>query len=499
MDKWEESFLRELVELDTNSDEKKNYSECAEVVKKHCEEAGLVVEVFDSNHDGVPQPNIVATLDAGARKTALLCTHYDVVPAGDIEAWKRPPFKFAIEKGKAFGRGVSDNKGNIVACVSAAKELIKKGTSKINWKILISPNEEIGGAWGIDYLINDKPKIRGDFGIVVDSGPEYVSIGASGIVSGTITVHGSQGHAGYPFAYANAIHLSIPLLTVMLDYVDVRRKVESALLAPPGTPHQNLWGRFSMTMFESGSKSNVIPGKAEITFDCRLVPEEDPEEVKKSIEEFLGKEALVVNPPVESNWITAQVSCRRRKNSVITISRFRSAKNLEIIPKIASYVKDCEFVVIGIADEESEQCLKELFEEIGRLGVQQRVRVFRNRAHGFTLSALSTAKIFLHTQRTEAFGMSIVESMAAGCIPVVPRTGGPWIDILDSQEGQYGFSYRNPPEAAAKINLLLEDESLRSKVSIRATERSVAFDSSSFEKKLLKIAEAIFSRNKRFP
>jgi succinyl-diaminopimelate desuccinylase len=289
MDEWEERFLRELVELDTNSDEKKNYSECAEVVKKHCEEAGLVVEVFDSNHEGVPQPNIVATLDTGAKETALLCTHYDVVPAGDVESWKRPPFKFTIEKGKAFGRGVSDNKGNIVACVSAAKELIRKRTSKINWKILISPNEEIGGAWGIDYLINGKPKIRGDFGIVVDSGPEYVSIGASGIVSGTITIRGSQGHAGYPFAYANAIHLSIPLLTVMLDYVDIRRKVESHLPAPPGSPHQNLWGRFSMTMFESGSKSNVIPGKAEITFDCRLVPEEDPEEVKKSIQEFLEK------------------------------------------------------------------------------------------------------------------------------------------------------------------------------------------------------------------
>lgn len=287
MDKWEENFLRELVELDTNSDEKKNYAECADVIKKYCEEAGLKVEVFDSESDGIPQPNIAATLDAGAKETALLCTHYDVVPAGDVKSWKKPPFKLTIEKGKAYGRGVSDNKGNIVACVSAAKELLKKGTAKINWKLLISPNEEIGGAGGIDYLINGKPKIRGDFGIVVDSGPEYVSIGASGVVSGTITVHGSQGHAGYPFAYANAIHLSIPLLNVMLDYVDVRRKVESELPAPPGTPHRNLWGRFSMTMYESGSKSNVIPGKAEITFDCRLVPEENPEDVKKSIEEFL--------------------------------------------------------------------------------------------------------------------------------------------------------------------------------------------------------------------
>jgi succinyl-diaminopimelate desuccinylase len=289
MDKWEESFLRELVELDTNSDEKSNYAECAEVIKKYCKEAGLKVEVFDSKHEETPQPNIVATLEVGAKETVLLCTHYDVVPAGDVESWKKPPFKLTMEKGKAFGRGVSDNKGNIVACVSAAKELIKKGTSKINWKLLISPNEEIGGAWGIDYLINGTPRIRGDFGIVVDSGPEYVSIGASGVVSGTITVHGSQGHAGYPFAYANAIHLSIPLLNVMLDYVDLRRKVISNLPAPPGTPHQKLWGRFSMTMYQSGSKSNIIPGKAEITFDCRLIPEENPAEVKKSITEFLEK------------------------------------------------------------------------------------------------------------------------------------------------------------------------------------------------------------------
>ncbi len=287
MDKWEENFLREIVELDTNSDEKKNYVECADIIKRYCKEAGLTVEVFDSKSDDKPQPNIVATMDVGAKETVLLCTHYDVVPAGDVEGWKKPPFKMSVAGGKAYGRGVSDNKGNIVACVSAAKELIKRGTSKVNWKLLISPNEEIGGAWGIDYLINGPPKIRGDFGIVVDSGPEYVSIGASGIVSGTITVHGKQGHAGYPFAYPNPIHLSLPLLTVMLDFVDVRRKVESSLPAPPGTPHRNLWGRFSMTMYEAGSKFNVIPGKAEITFDCRLIPEEKPEDIQKDIERFL--------------------------------------------------------------------------------------------------------------------------------------------------------------------------------------------------------------------
>jgi len=287
MDKWEENFLREIVELDTNSDEKKNYVVCSEVIKKYCTEAGLSVEIFDSMHDGTPQPNVVATMDVGAKTTVLLCTHYDVVPPGDVEDWKLPPFKLTMKKDKAYGRGVSDDKGNIVAAVSAAKELIKKGSSKVNYRILISPNEEIGGEYGIDYLMNGPPKIRGDFCLVVDSGPEYVSVGASGVIAGTITVHGTQGHAGYPFKFANAIHLSIPLMQVMLDYVDIRKKVVSELPAPPGSPHRTLWGRFSMTVYEAGSKTNTIPGKADISFDCRTVPEEDVEEVAKEIEKFL--------------------------------------------------------------------------------------------------------------------------------------------------------------------------------------------------------------------
>jgi acetylornithine deacetylase/succinyl-diaminopimelate desuccinylase-like protein len=245
--------------------------------------------MFDAKPGGVSQPNVVATLDARAKQTLLLCVHYDVVPAGDTAAWKKPPFKLTVEGDKAYGRGVTDNKGNIVAAVSAAKELVKKRSSKVNWKILISPNEEIGGEWGIDYLMNGPPKIRGDFALVVDSGPAVVSVGASGVLAGMITVHGTQGHAGYPFAFNNAIHMSIPLLNVMLDYIDVRGKVESKLPAPPGSPHKNLWGRFSMTVYNAGTKTNIIPGKAEISFDCRLIPEEKPDDIARDLERFFEK------------------------------------------------------------------------------------------------------------------------------------------------------------------------------------------------------------------
>jgi glycosyltransferase involved in cell wall biosynthesis len=213
------------------------------------------------------------------------------------------------------------------------------------------------------------------------------------------------------------------------------------------------------------------------------------------VEKCLGKRAFVINPPVASCEIVSRVNWNKRKNAVITISRFRSAKGLEIIPKVASYMKDCEFILIGIVDNESEGCLKALSEEVERLQVQDRVHILKNKPHSFTFAALSTAKVFLHTQSTEAFGMSIVESMAAGCVPVVPRAGGPWFDILDCQEGQYGFSYKTPSEAAGKIRLLIDNESLRREISARAIDRAMIFDSSVFEKKLLSIVEKLSLRS----
>jgi glycosyltransferase involved in cell wall biosynthesis len=219
--------------------------------------------------------------------------------------------------------------------------------------------------------------------------------------------------------------------------------------------------------------------------------------IQNVFEKCLGKRALVINPPVASNRIASGANWRNRKNIVVTISRFRSAKGLEIIPQIASCLEDCEFFLIGIADNGSERCLRELSEEIKRLRVEDQVHIFKNKPYSFTLAALSTAKVFLHTQGTEAFGMSIVESMAAGCVPIVPRAGGPWIDILDCQEGQYGFSYKSPGEAADKIKLLLSNESLRSEISARAAKRAVIFDSSFFAKKLQDIVETISLQYKR--
>lgn len=110
------------------------------------------------------------------------------------------------------------------------------------------------------------------------------------------------------------------------------------------------------------------------------------------------------------------------------------------------------------------------------------------------VEAVRNAKVILRTLPHEPFGMSVVEAMAAGCVPVVPRDGGPWFDILEEKEGVYGFSYGSISEAAEKIRMLLENDELRTEVSARARRRAMDFYSSVFESKILSVVKKVYSR-----
>ena len=116
---------------------------------------------------------------------------------------------------------------------------------------------------------------------------------------------------------------------------------------------------------------------------------------QKIIKEFLGKKSIVIYPPVAACKIQSCAKTRRRENKVVTISRFRSAKRLEIIPKIARHVEDVGFNVIGIADKESEQYVKKIIEEIARLGLEKQVFVFRNKQHLYSDSTIQPMSLLI--------------------------------------------------------------------------------------------------------
>ena len=200
------------------------------------------------------------------------------------------------------------------------------------------------------------------------------------------------------------------------------------------------------------------------------------------------KTPLVLYPPVNPSTTPCDIS--RKENLILTISRINSKKNLSIIPEIASRVGgEFKFVLMGGTDVRSATAIEGIKKNSQRLRTTDRVDVILDPDRGKIDEAFQKASIYLSTQPTEAFGMAVVEAMAAGCVPVVPRDGGPWFDILDERQGRFGFSFTDPEQAAKIIGRILSNEHLRKQISERARRRSLEFNSERFRLRFLELIE----------
>jgi glycosyltransferase involved in cell wall biosynthesis len=214
---------------------------------------------------------------------------------------------------------------------------------------------------------------------------------------------------------------------------------------------------------------------------------------RELFERCTRKKVVTVYPPVRVDKFRRLASMRRDRNLVVTCSQYVEAQNLGSVPKIAKLVDDGSFVVIGPGSSASKETIDKIQRSIAGLSLEDRVTLLTNQPFSKLFELLSVAKVFLRTLHNEPFGISIVEAMAAGCVPVVPRDGGPWLDILDSSQGKYGYSYATLDEAADCIRILLQNDQLRNEVSKRAQKRAENFESSFFEKKIQEVVRAAIS------
>lgn len=290
---YELNLLRKLVDINTTvtSTTRTGYAECSEMIRLEAQRLGLGTEVLDGRDvtiDGESRPNVLVSLEGNSDVDLLLVTHLDVVPA-DASKWKTPPFQLRVTKDRAYGRGAADNKSNIVAAMSAMAQLAK-GEPEVNINLLVTVDEEIGGRAGIGYIFKDVG-LSGTAGVVIDSAPNYISIGASGALWGRLLIKGEGGHSGRPEKTDNAIYRATTFVEKLKQYHQQVSRIRSKFHAPPTAPYPHVHGRFTVTMIKAWEKENIIPGECEIRFDRRLIPEEDPVSAEKDLKKHMEKVA----------------------------------------------------------------------------------------------------------------------------------------------------------------------------------------------------------------
>jgi acetylornithine deacetylase/succinyl-diaminopimelate desuccinylase-like protein len=99
--------------------------------------------------------------------TVLLYAHYDVQPPGDEALWRFPPFEPTQRDGAIYGRGVADDKSNVIAHVGALR--VFDGRPPVGIKIVIEGQEEYGSA--LDTYPPRQPGLfRADAIVIGDGG-----------------------------------------------------------------------------------------------------------------------------------------------------------------------------------------------------------------------------------------------------------------------------------------------------------------------------------------
>jgi glycosyltransferase involved in cell wall biosynthesis len=194
-------------------------------------------------------------------------------------------------------------------------------------------------------------------------------------------------------------------------------------------------------------------------------------------EAFPGVHPYILYPPVDIERFSRAYSqpINAREVKVLVVSRFSPEKRIENAIKIAHLLGgEIKFQIVGSLAPANRSYFKRLQQMIEKYGLSQTVNLTPNASNEELIDSMSKSMIYLHTMIGEHFGVSIVEAMAAGLIPIVPAYGG-CSEIVPTDH-----QYRTLEEAADHIakNAKYADDEKR----LKMHETSMQFSPKNFRK-----------------
>ena len=210
--------------------------------------------------------------------------HTDVVPVGDVSAWRHAPFSGALEDGKLFGRGAADMKGGIAAFVAAVRQFVDTHPAG-SISLIITGDEEGDAEYGTVKMVewmkahNHLP----DLCVVGEpTNPQrlgdVIKNGRRGSLSCQLRVDGVQGHVAYPHLADNPIVRLLAMLApvngVTLDDGNDYFDASSA----------------HVTTIDTGNKAgNVIPATVSASFNIRFNTEQRADDLISWLEDHFDQ------------------------------------------------------------------------------------------------------------------------------------------------------------------------------------------------------------------
>jgi succinyl-diaminopimelate desuccinylase len=261
-------FCRRLIQIPSLSGEEE---EIAELVRREMEMLGYDEVWIDA------VGNVIGKMCGGEGPSVMFNCHLDHVAPGDEKQWLFPPYSGEIYKDHVWGRGASDTKGALAPQVYALAALRKAGF-ELPGDVYVTGvvQEEVGGL-GMDNLLKH---LTTDAVILGEATSNRLARGHRGRGEILARIQGRAVHASVPEKGVNP-HFVAARFLLKLEEVSLGHHAElgAATLAP--------------TLYLTDQTSrNVTPGQVDVHLDWRLVPDDQPEELVKELQQIL-EECLI--------------------------------------------------------------------------------------------------------------------------------------------------------------------------------------------------------------
>jgi acetylornithine deacetylase/succinyl-diaminopimelate desuccinylase-like protein len=276
-------------------------------------------------------------LQAPGKPTLLVYGHHDVQPVDPLAEWVTPPFEPSIRAGRLWGRGTVDDKGQVYVHTKAVESFIKAaGRLPINLKLIVEGEEEVGSE-NLDILMRQKAAdLAADFVCVSDTamfgrGIPSLCVGLRGLAYVEVTVEGPalDLHSGtFGGGVMNPVNALAKMLASLHDddgritvpgFYDAVRPLsdterseiaslpfdEKEWLRTTGAPAthgekgyttlERVWARPTLDCcgitggFQGEGAKTIIPARASAKVSCRLVPDQEPDDITRKLQEHFAR------------------------------------------------------------------------------------------------------------------------------------------------------------------------------------------------------------------
>ena len=306
-----------------------------------------------------------------------------MVPA-NAAYWSVDPLSGEEVDGYIYGRGAIDTKGLGIVQLQAFLALAasEQPLNRDVW-YMATADEEAGGFFGAGWLVENRPDLFADVGYLLNEGGSgrRFEQGVAVMVEVTqkvplwlrLTASGLPGHGSAPQVTTSVTRLIrglervrqtefpvnvVPAVAAMFEglapYQDTANRGQYASIAQaandsnyllslrlqnPGA-HALLRNTCSITRLIGSSKINVVPAESSAELDCRLLPDQDPEQFLTQLRQIINDEQIVIE----------KIMGFTPANSRTDTPLFRALENVareqhgaQLIPTVAGGFTDSHF------------------------------------------------------------------------------------------------------------------------------------------------------------